>query len=287
MSEEMMSRRNFLGGVGAVLGLAAVPALALVPDVASAATVTDAPWTYTPQDAEAVARRAFDVYYQKGCAEATWWPLVEALAADTTNPDAALWATLPKGLFTFGGGGVNAWGTLCGTCNGSAAIIKMMKKASGPVDGSLIDAALEYYANTPLPTNGAEVSSRKGGWTPSKPILRNVPTSTAHSQLCHASLSEWMMTSGKQDGSVDQKDRCAKACYDMAFKTVTMLNAWVADGTKPATAWAAGIAGCTSAPCHVPTAATAEASSTPAVAPMKTKMACDSCHEETPTHAAQ
>src|SRR5450830_1379400 len=111
MSEEMMSRRNFLGGVGAVLGLAAVPALALAPDVASAATVTDAPWTYTPQDAEAIARRAFDVYYQKGCAEATWWPLVEALAADTTNLDAALWATLPKGLITFGGGGVNDWGT--------------------------------------------------------------------------------------------------------------------------------------------------------------------------------
>ena len=96
-----------------------------------------------------------------------------------------------------------------------------------------------------------------------------------------------MLTSGKQDGSADQKDRCAKACYDMAFKTVTMLNALVAYGTKPTTAWAAGIAGCTSAQCNVPTAATAEASSTPAVAPMKTKMACDSCHEETPAHAAR
>ena len=141
MSEEMMSRRNFLGGVGVALGLAVVPALALAPEVASAATVTDAPWTYTHQDPEAVARSAFDTYYLKGCAEATWWPLVYALAHDSNNPDAALWATLPKGLFTFGGGGVNSWGTLCCTCNGSAAIIKMMKKANGPVDGSLIDAA--------------------------------------------------------------------------------------------------------------------------------------------------
>jgi DNA-binding PadR family transcriptional regulator len=72
MSKEMMSRRNFLGGVGVALGLAVVPALALAPDAASAAPVSAAPWTYTPQDAEAVARRAFDTYYTSGCAEATW-----------------------------------------------------------------------------------------------------------------------------------------------------------------------------------------------------------------------
>lgn len=277
MSEEMMSRRNFIAGVGAALGLAAVPALA-APQVAAAAPTSDAPWTYTQQDPEKVARRAFDVYYLKGCAEATWWPLVEALAADTTNPDAALWATLPKGMFTFGGGGVNGWGTLCGTCNGSAAIIKMMKKPAGAVDATLVDGILEYYADTPLPTNGAEISARKGDWTPSKTVLPNVPTSVAHSQLCHASLSQWMLTSGKQDGSADQKDRCAKACYDMAYRTVEMLNAWLADGTKPATTWAADIAACS--PCHV------GSSAAPAAAPMKTKMTCDSCHEEDADHHA-
>lgn len=279
MSEEMMSRRNFVAGVGAALGLAAVPVLAS-PKVASAAS-TAMPWTYTAQDPEKIARRAYEIYYAKGCCEATWYPLVEALAADSTNPDQALWATLPAGMFTYGGGGVNGWATLCGTCNGSAAAIKMMKKATGAVDGSLIDGALEYYAKTPLPTNGAEISARKGDWDYAKTTkvpLPNVPTSVAESQLCHASLSQWMMTSGKQDGSVDQKDRCAKACYDMAYKTVVMLNAWLADGTKPVTAWKSDIAECT--PCHEGTA------DKPAAAPMKSKMSCGSCHDEVPTHAS-
>ena len=282
MSDEMMSRRNFIGGVGVALGLAAVPVLALAPEVASAAPTADAPWTYTAQSAEAVARRAFDIYYTSGCAEATWWPLIEALAADSTNPDQALWASLPKKIFAFGGGGVNAWGTICGTCNGSAAIIKMMKKSSGAVPGAVIDAALEYYGTTALPTSGAEISARKGDWThpaTSKPILPNVPTSVANSQLCHASLTQWMVTSGKQDGSLDQKDRCAKACYDMAFKTVTMLNAWVTDNVTPATAYASTIAAC--APCHI-------AGSSPAAVPAKSKMACTPCHDEkTPTHASE
>lgn len=279
MSVEMMSRRNFLAGVGVALGVAAVPVLALAPEVASAAT-KDAPWLYTKQDAEKVARRAFEVYYVAGCAEATWWPLVEALAADATNTDNASWATLPKNLFTFGGGGVNGWGTLCGTCNGSAAIIKMMKG----VDASLIDAALEYYAETPLPTNGTDKSYRKADWTLTTKPIPNVPTSTAHSQLCHASLSQWMVTSGNQDGSAAQKDRCAKACYDMAYHTVTLLNAWVDSPVKPATGWAAATAACT--PCHTSTK-DANGVVKPALAPMKSKMTCDSCHDETATHASK
>lgn len=275
MSEQTMSRRNFLAGVGVALGMAAVPVFTAAPQVAEAAT-TDAPWTYTKQDPEKVARRAYEIYYQKGCAEATWFPLVEALAADSSNPDAALWGSLPKGMFTYGGGGVNGWGTLCGTCNGTAAIIKMMKKpGGGAVDAKLIDLALEYYANTPLPTNGVEISARKGDWTtrnPAFPIIPNVPTSTAHSQLCHASLTQWMMTTGKQDGSLDQKDRCAKACYDMAFNAVTMLNAWV-DGTVGTPQWSAGTACAT--PCHLPATP-----GTPVAEPIKNKMACGSCHED-------
>jgi hypothetical protein len=284
MSDETISRRDFVAGVGMALGLVAVPALTAFPEVAAAAPAPAAPWTYTWQDPEAVARRAFDIYYSNGCAEATWYPLVEALAADTKNPDAANWATIPKNLFNYGGGGVNGWGTLCGTCNGSAAIIKMMKKSTGPVDSTLVDGALEYYAGTPLPTNGTEISARRGGWTPSRTVLPNVPTSTAHSQLCHASLSEWMMTSGAQDGSVEQKDRCAKACFDMAFHTVELLNAWLADGTKPATAWAANIAAC--APCHLPSK-NPDNTTKPAVAPMKSKMTCDSCHDESATHLSK
>lgn len=280
MSERTMSRRSFLAGVGAALGVAAVPVLAGAPQVAKAAP-TPAPWTYTKQDPEKIARRAFEIYYQRGCAEGTWYPLIEALASDPTNPDKDLWATLPQNMFWFGGGGVNGWGTICGTCTGSAAIIKMMKKPGQapdmPATAKIIDGALDYYANTPLPTNGADISARKGDWTPPKPLFANLPTSTAHSPLCHVSLSQWRTTSGFQEGSPQTADRCAKATYDLAYHTVVMLNAWLESDTFPATTWAAEMAACK--PCHAGSVAA------PVAAPQYGKMGCGSCHDETPTHA--
>jgi hypothetical protein len=269
MSHEMLSRRNFLVGAGAMLGLAAVPALTGASTAFASVTPTQLPWPYTHLDPETIGRRAYELYYtQGGCAEATWWPIVEALSTD--NPDT--WGTLPKKMFAFGGGGVNGWGTLCGTCNGSAAIIKMTG-----ADSSLIDDDFLYYAETPLPTNGIDKATR-AGWVPTTGVtapLSNVPTSTAHSQLCHASLTQWMITSGATDGSVQQKDRCAKACYDMAYHTVTLLNAYFDSGTKPTVVLDGTVAACETSGCHHTSGLAS-----------KTKMACDSCHDESVDHAS-
>jgi hypothetical protein len=130
---------------------------------------------------------------------------------------------------------------------------------------------MQYYAETPLPTNGIDKAVR-AGWAPAAGIaapLPNVPTSTAHSQLCHASLSQWTMTTGVADGSTEQRDRCAKACYDMVLKTTTLLNAYFANNanTVPAGVLDSTVAGCgaVSNGCHQPA---------------KGKMACDACHDE-------
>ena len=273
MSNQVLSRRNFLAGAGAMLGLAVAPAVLVNPTVAEAAAAKNFPWSYTTLDAEKVARRAYEVYYASGCMEATWWPIVEALTASSLPDAATTWGTLPKNMMKFGGGGVGGWGTLCGTLNGSSAVIAAMG-----APGKITDEAMQYYAETPLPTKGVDVSMRKGDWTPAGanvPVtgpLLNVPTSTAHSQLCHASLSEWTMTTGSADGTIQQKDRCGKACYDMVLKTVTMLNAWHADPTViPVGKLDPTIAACQTS-CHT----------TPIA---KGKMACDSCHDEQPgTH---
>lgn len=272
LSDGQLSRRKFLAGAGALLGLAVVPAIAN-PSVAAAAPAHELPWAYTTQDAEAVARRAYETYYQQGgCAEATWWPLVEALAADATNPDQALWATLPKKMFAYGGGGVNGWGTVCGTLNGSSAIIKMFF-----ADGSLIDDNMQYYAETPLPTNGIDIAVR-GGWTQAAGVpapIDNAPTCTGHTQLCHASISQWTMMTGYADGGREQKDRCAKACCDLMKHTAENLNAWKASGAKPTVVLDPTVASCGS--CH--TAASKIA--------MKSKMACDPCHDQTAAHSTK
>jgi len=275
MSDKLMSRRKFLTKAGTLAGAAAVSSLAFVGNPSTAeAAVTALPWPYPTDptlqpDPETLARRAYEIYYAAGCAEATWWPIVEALSVGNLTT----WGTLPKNVFKFGGGGVSAWGTICGTLNGSAAIIAM---TGAPT--KITDEVMQYYAETPLPTNGIDKAVR-AGWTPNPfppmatvpAALVNVPTSTAHSQLCHASLSQWTMTTGTADGGREQKDRCAKACHDMVLKTTTLLNAYFANSSHvlPLGALDASIATCQTT-CH---------------SPAKTKMACDSCHDEKPDHA--
>lgn len=274
MSDNVMSRRKFLvsaGTVAAAAGLAGVGLAKSAEPAAAAGTLP--PWPYPTVAAdqpvpETLARRAYEVYYSSGCAEATWWPIVEFLGQKSDAAYTSTWATLPRNVFKFGGGGVGGWGTLCGTCNGSCAIIAMCGGAS-----KITDEVMQYYAETPIPTNGIDKAVAVG-WTPT-PIapavtiaqpLPNVPTSKAHSQLCHASLSQWTMMTGKADGSPEQKDRCAKACYDMVLKTTTLLNAYFLDKTNlPAGTLDATVAGC-QVGCHTSA---------------KGKMACDSCHDET------
>lgn len=279
MLDKSMSRRKFLVGAGTLAGVASVAGLGLArnPSDAAAAPPSTPPWTYPSDPAkqpvpEELARRAYEVYYSSGCAEATWWPIIEFLAKDTaTNGDT--WGSLPRNLFKFGSGGVTGWGTICGTLNGSAAIIAL---TGAP--GKITDEVMQYYAETPLPTNGID-KAVADNWTPTQPAppstvvvpapKLNVPTSTAHSQLCHASLAQWTMTTSKTDGSADQKDRCAKACHDLVLKTTQLLNEYWAHNTLPLGTLDGSVLTCQPA-CHTSA---------------KGKMACDSCHDNTPGHA--
>lgn len=274
MSSELMSRRKFLVGAGAVVGAASISGLVLAerPSNARAATQLPAlPWPYVQLDPDAVGRRSYEIYYTRACAEGSWYSVVEALAP--TFPDT--WGALPENLFKFGVGGVNSWGTICGTLNGSCAAI-----AATGADSSLEDALMQYYTETPLPTNGVDKAVR-AGWVPAAgptPVPENVPTSTAHSPLCHASLSQWLLTAG--DGGADTKvntmggsgmlDRCAKLCYDLSYKTVTLLNAYFADGTKPTVVLDPSVAACKA--CH----------SVNVIG----KQGCNQCHDQTVTHTS-
>jgi len=264
MPDKTISRRKFLAGAGAVVGLAVAPVVLSKPSVAQAAASKAFPWTYIALDADKVARRAYETYYSSGCMEATWWPIIEALAASSIPDAATTWGTVTKDMMKYGGGGVGGWGTLCGTLNGSCAAMGAIG-----VPSKMIDEQMQHYANTPIPSRGVETAVASG-WVPTGPNvpaapLTNVVTSIAESQLCHASLSQWAMKSGVGDGTVQQKDRCGKACYDMVFEAVTRLNAWKANGTIPAGTLDASVAAC--APCHT----------TPIA---KGKMACGSCHED-------
>ncbi|MDZ4168528.1 MAG: hypothetical protein U1E26_02575 [Coriobacteriia bacterium] len=257
-----VSRRAFITGAGVMLGAVVAPAVIRTTE-ASAAAPKALPWAYTPQDPDKLARRAYEVFFQSGCSEATAWPLIEALAADTSNPDRELWASIPKNVFAYGGAGLNAWGTVCGTLNGSSAILSM---CGGPA--TIIDANMRYYAETPLPTNRID-NAYRSGWRPvSGPAPKmNAPTTTGHTQLCHASISVWTTMTGTTFSSAERKDRCAKASHDLMRNTVVLLNRWAAGEVIPALVLSDAEKACS--PCHSGNA--------------KGRMDCDSCHDETAT----
>jgi hypothetical protein len=287
MSDNLMSRRKFLAGTGLVLGATSISGVALLKDADPAEAVgTAIPWAYptVPADQpnpEAVARRAWEIYFKSGCAEAVWYSCVEALAA-IPGANQADWASLPANMFRFGGGGIAGWGTICGTLNGAAAFISMAvgQNTVNDVPGwthrnNLINGVFQYYATTALPTNNTYKSSQGvlgalGAWTPAAPAavpIANAPTSTANSPLCHSSLVQWTETTGNYDASPAQRDRCGKACFDVAFKTISMLNTYHELNTAPPVALDPSVAACGS--CHKDYTGA--------------KMACGSCHDNTVT----
>jgi hypothetical protein len=289
MSDNLMSRRKFLAGAGLVLGAASVSGVALLKDADPAAAAAPAiPWYYpsTPADQpapEAVARRAYEIYFRSGCAEAAWGSCIEALAA-VPGAQAEQWASLPANLFRFGGGGIAGWGTICGTLNGAAAFISMAVGQNLADDGvtkvwthrnNLINGVFQYYNETPLPTNNAYKSAQGvfqglGSWTPAAPAvapIKNAPSSTANSPLCHSSLVQWTETTGNRDQSPAQRDRCGKACFDVARVTIEMLNTYFELKSAPSVPLDPSVAACGT--CHKEYTGA--------------KMACGSCHDNTLT----
>lgn len=270
MSDKVMSRRKFLVSAGTVAGAAAVAGFGLAksPSPAQAAGV-DLPWPYPTNPAEqldpkAAARLSYQVYYESGCAEGTFRSIVNLLAPKYPET----WGTLPKNLFWYGRGGAMEMGTLCGAINGSIAIIAACLGKGKVGDADTITHALtEYYMNTPMPTDAAG-HDYAAGWIPSGPNVKNplpnAPSSIANSPLCHSALAQWTLMTGKANGSVDQKDRCAKICYDMTHKTVTVLNQYFSSAVIPAEEVDPIVAACMT--CHKPNA--------------KGTMPCNSCHEQ-------
>lgn len=284
MSDNLISRRKFLAGAGALVGVASVAGLGLAKNPSEAAAApTGLPWGY-PQVAgeqpvpEALARRAFEQHRFQGssCAEAVWWPFVEFLSA--VYPDT--WGTLPAKMFQYGGGGVGGWGTICGTLNAAAAVLGM-SVSNGGHRGTLTDGIFQFYAHTPLPTNDAWKSYQKAlvltsDWTAPTGAnipIENAPTSISDSPLCHSSLVQWTMATDAVNGGPLQKDRCAKACFDVCYKLTELLNVYFQNTAVAPDSVSLDPAVAACGVCH----------STYTGA----KMGCTSCHDMDMSHAVK
>jgi len=283
-----LSRRQFIGGAAAVAGAAALPSLmsaapALAADALPLATIT----TWIPLDPKAAARLGWEIYKgqytpaQSACCEATYWGVVQQLA--TNYPDS--WGRVPKGLFNYGGGGVNGWGNICGCPNAGSAILAQIGAPA-----NVKNNFMRWYEKTALPSNAARLDYDSSTWTPGGksagvwggsgcPIpFNSLPRSRAESTLCHTSLTKWRAAADKFTLAVGvdhQSNRCGALVYDAAFYIATLLNEWKAGATiDGALSPAASATGCKNALCHgsSPTVPECEAVTAQGI------MNCKPCH---------
>lgn len=264
MESKKMSRRQFLGGAAAVVGAAALPVLMnAAPAVATptlALPIAASPWV--PLDPKAAGRLAWEIYKgkhapQSACCEASYWSVVSQLAANFP----ATWGLIPKGMFNYGGGGVNGYGSICGIPNAGSAVLAQLGAPT-----NVKNHFLRWYETTALPSNAAREDYESGTWTPGGTSggvwggsglaipADTLPVSKSESVLCHVSLTKWRAAADKFTLAAQfdhQSNRCGALVYDLGVYLAELLNDWkagvVIDGTLSP---AASATGCKNPSCH-------------------------------------
>jgi len=267
-----ISRRSFLTTAS---GLAMGVGLAQLPGTVHAADALPAlPWgpKYYPAyglDPDAVAEAAYCLYYTEGgCGHGSAQALIDALGAALEAEEAPVnpWKLLPRGLYSYGAGGVVGWGTICGALNGAIAVMDILG-----VHNALGNALVDYFCNTELPTTALV------GYVPPTGIpvpLVSIATSVSHSPLCHNSVSNWAATAGVSVADASKKDRCAKLVGDIVAKAVVLMNDRFLSSLTPA-AWSPPASYATCYTCHTK----------PDMVPSQQgKMECQACHDVAPSH---
>lgn len=208
----ILTRREVLGAVGIAAGSCALSSCAMK-EMGSFQDGTSKPvfpWKYTELDPDITARKAYYDFDKAYCMYATFAPAISQLADKYGQP----YRSFPVEMMRYGAGGVVGWGSLCGTVNGSAALISLFVKKEEELK-QLIDELFLWYQQTELPL-----------YVPQKPALDiDMAKSVSNSVLCHVSLTRWCKVSGHKTFSKPRMERCKRLSADTAKKTVEILNA--------------------------------------------------------------
>ncbi len=274
-----VSRRAFLttaGGVAVGLGLGRLPGTAYAADI-----LPPLPWwappdrLYYPQyglDPDVVREMAYCLYYKEGgCGHGSAQALIDAIGDALAAEGAAVnpWRMLPRGLYSFGAGGVVGWGTICGALNGAVAVLDILG-----VHNQLGNALIDYFCTAELPTDALV------GYAPPEGIpvpLPSVATNVSHSPLCHVSVSSWAAAAGVPVADPSKKDRCAKLVGDVVARAAELMNDRFLSDVAPLP-WVppenyAGCYDCHTKPDMIPS--------------QQGKMDCLACHDVRPAHGSR
>lgn len=234
-------RREFLSVLsGAAIGLAANSGFAMPGRTAAG---VELPLGYDTLDPEETRMLAHDTYYSSNCASGVFKTIISQLREKVGGG----YNAIPLDLYAFAGGGVNGWGTVCGSLNGAGGVITLA--AGAEANNALMQELMGWYTLQAFPTSEsnalAEGAALTGGGDVSGEAL---PQTISGSPLCHVSVSSWCTGTGYASMSSERKERCARVTADVAAKAVMLLNAHHNGNFQPEYVTPEDIANCTS--CH-------------------------------------
>ena len=201
-----VNRRRFLtsAAVGTAAGAAAT--------VAVSAQGGESPPRYVPISPGKVSALAYKIYPEGGCMYATFKSIVSLIS----EKEPAAVPLMFFDMFKYGHGGCGAWGTLCGGCNGGAAVIGLFHQDK-TVRDDLIGQLFRWYETAELPR-----------FVPSGVEDDDFPQAEPQSVLCHVSVNNWCKTAKQEPFSTERKERCRRMTADVAKKVAELLNARLA-----------------------------------------------------------
>jgi hypothetical protein len=289
MSNQPLSRRAMLGraglgiaAVGLATGCATAGAKSATPPGdpgASGSTgkvprVADFPYEkHLPRgyrlDARAVKEAAYHAYYAGGCCHGTYSALLGHLATTAGAP----FDQLPIDFGRFGIGGIEMYGSVCGSVLGGVLIMNSVV-ANAKARAAMITDVMRWYERAPFPAYvpAAQDAAEKGLTRDFSEAQISKLQVVPHSHLCHASVSGWCAANQVPANGADKKARCARLTADVAGKVVEVMNAYLATSSHVAAGLDAASTGCTT--CH--SAAAPEL-------PAATGMECGACHTDKAT----
>jgi len=217
------------------------------------------PWEYKTLNVTETRELAYKYYSKGGC----MYGVFAAIAGQVADRLGKPYSDFPFEMSSYGGGGVAAWGTLCGTCNGAAMAAAMFHK--GAVRAQLIAEVYTWYETTGLPV-----------FVPAEPAKEKkdmrIKPSRAKSTLCHISITRWTEASGLESFSPERAERCARLVADVAGFTTDLLNKAAVNKFTPKKQNSAVAAGCLS--CH------AKGKQAPNEPEVVSRMYCTTCHSD-------
>jgi hypothetical protein len=229
--EKKMSRREFLygstgfaagaaiasGGLGMLSGCIGsepqvVEKTVEVEKIVEKSVGLPSPMPYEKLDLDEVGKIAYENYFTVFCSQTVATGIFGPLAKKVGEP----YASYPMDSFFWAHGGIEGWGTACGTLIGAGYVTALI---AGKEDGgNMINDVVDWYANTELPIYTPETISESGA-----PITN---TSKSNTPLCHISVGKWMKKENVGFFTAERKERCARISADIAMKTAELLNEW-------------------------------------------------------------